>query len=1048
MAITRLPNGHHVVIDPLYDAPGAITDAGAVHHYDASWTRLATLRGSRPYDHVGSGGVTILADGSYAVHSPNWDRDAIADAGAITWCPASTGVNGVVSATNSLTGRAAGDLLGESRLTFLSDGSMIVRCSGWDSPPLVDVGAVAWFTASSRPIGILQETSSIIGSSDNDRIGSDDVLPLSGGRFLIRSSTWNNGPISDAGSITWCPGGTPLSGVVSATNSMVGSYANEALGSSSITVLANGNLVIANPSWTNGSVANAGAVRWCEGSTASTGPITAANSLVGTTSGDRIGSAGIIAIPNGHFIVASPEWNLSSSVSDVGAVTWVNGTSGIAGAVSAANSLVGSRALDQVGSTGVKLLPCPGNVWNYVVTSPYWGPSSSLPNPGAATWCSGSTGLTGPVSAANSLTGATAQCRVGNEGIVVLPQGNFFVVSSTWDSATQTDIGAVTWVNGTTGMTGNVTAQNSLTGSTAGDAIGAGGITVLANGNAVLSSPGWSAGTGAVTWLPSTGATGAISSMNSLIGSATGDRAGSAGITPLPSGHYLVRSPDWQGGAGALTWADGGAGIVGSLSAGNSLVGSSANDRVGDVAVRILADGNYVVSAPYWDRGSIADAGAVMLCPGGTATTGTMDESNALVGSAENDLAGISGITALTNGAYVVNSGRWGSDDRGAVTWGKAGTGVRGTISPGNSLVGASANDGVGSSGTSALPGGRYLVRSGSFDRGAIPDTGAVTIGNAQGSAGVIGPANSLVGPLVSGHLRPFQLSAGRLVTGMPSSNRIILMDPIEQMVTDGDVRALGTVASGSSTTLVLKYQAATGPNFAAPAVTIDGSDAGLFTIIGATAPDSDGVGTVTVAFAPTGSGAKNATLHIGDIDVALTGSGNTPPVFAGASASTFNETPLVLYHAKLFRSTTDPEGDSFTVTMATPSQHGGTVQVRGDSVVYYPPAGFTGTDQFVITLTDARGADSQSTIQVEVGGPLGTGQNQPSISTDTSGGQITQITLTWQVIPLRSYEIERSSNLTDWTPVTVAAANEVGRLRWNDNSPLQGSSYYRLRTP
>lgn len=1051
MAVTRLPNGHHVVVDPFYDAPGAITDAGAVHHYDSAWTKLSTLRGSRAYDHVGSGGITVLLDGSYAVHSPNWDNDTIPDAGAITWCAAS-GLNGVVSASNSLTGRSPLDRMGESRITFLNDGAMIIRCSGWDTGSLIDVGAMAWFTPLSRPLGALQEASCIIGQSNGDRIGYDDVVQLPGGRFLIRSATWDNGTVVDAGSITWCAGGAPLSGTVSAANSMVGAYADEQLGSSRITPLANGNFVISNADWINGSVAGAGAVRWCDGHVATTGPITPANSLVGTTTTDRVGSAGIIPIPNGNFIVASPVWNLSTAVSDVGAVTWVDGNTGLAGAVSAGNSLVGSRGFDQIGLTGVALLPCPGDVWNYVVSSPFWGPSTTLPDLGAVTWCSGSTGRTGAVSTANSLTGSTGQCRLGNEGVVVLPAGNYLVVTSTWDSPTQADVGAVTWVDGTTGLIGNATAANSLVGSVAGDTIGIGGVTALADGSAVVASPAWGTGTGAATWLPASGLIGSVSASNSLIGSVPGDRIGSAGITPLPDGHYLVRSPEWQNSgviaAGAVTWADGTIATTGSVSAANSLVGSTADDRLGDVGIRLLSDQSYVLSAPYWDNGSIADAGAVIHCSASSATVGTLSETNALVGSSVNDLVGISGITPLSNGAYLVNSGQWGADDRGAVTWGKAGTGVRGIVSAGNSLTGASAGDRVGSNGTSALPDGRYVLQTGSYDRDGIPNTGAVTLGSANGTAGAIGPANSLVGPLVSGHLRPFAMDSGRLLTGLPTSNRIVLIDPVEQLVINGDTRNLGTIASGATSTLLLKYHASTGPNSAAPLISIDGADAALFTIVSSSSPDADATGTVTIAFSPSNSGTKSAMLHIGDITVALTGAGNSPPIYAGTSATTFNETPLILYYTKLFRSTTDPEGDSFTVTMAAPSQHGGKVQVRGDSIIYYPPAGFTGSDQFVITLTDSRGANSQSTIQVAVSGPLGEGENRPTISTDTQGNQITKITLTWQVIPMRSYEIERSSNLITWTPLTVEAANEVGRLRWEDTSPLQGTSYYRLRTP
>src|SRR5207302_529632 len=93
--------------------------------------------------------------------------------------------------------------------------------------------------------------------------------------------------------------------------------------------------------------------------------------------------------------------------------TWGNGSTGISGTVSAANSLVGSNpgngivgnlsSGDLVGSWVTSLTN-----GNYVVKSPYWNG-----NRGAATWGSGSTGISGTVSAANSLVGNNSGDQVG-----------------------------------------------------------------------------------------------------------------------------------------------------------------------------------------------------------------------------------------------------------------------------------------------------------------------------------------------------------------------------------------------------------------------------------------------------------------------------------------------------------------------------------------------------------------------------------------------------------------------------------------------------------
>ena len=65
--------------------------------------------------------------------------------------------------------------------------------------------------------------------------------------------------------------------------------------------------------------------------------------------------------------------------------------------------------------------------------------------------------------------------------------------------------------------------------------------------------------------------------------------------------------------------------------------------------------------------------------------------ANSLVGSTAFDLVGFSGVTALTNGNYVVSSREWDNGavgDAGAATWGNGTTGISGEVSAANSLVG------------------------------------------------------------------------------------------------------------------------------------------------------------------------------------------------------------------------------------------------------------------------------------------------------------------------------------------------------------------------
>ncbi len=157
----------------------------------------------------------------------------------------------------------------------------------------------------------------------------------------------------------------------------------------------------------------------------------------------------------------------------------------------------------------------------------------------------------------------------------------------------------------------------------------------------------------------------------------------------------------------------------------------SAGNQFGATVVA-LSTGNVVITSPFDDAGGI-DAGAVYLFNGATGAL-----ISTLTGSTADDNVGLDGVMALTNGNYVVSSKFWDgvAVDVGAVTWGDGTTGIAGVVSASNSLVGSTINDNVGLSGVTALTNGDYVVSSKFWDGGAV-DVGAVTWGN--GTTGTVG---------------------------------------------------------------------------------------------------------------------------------------------------------------------------------------------------------------------------------------------------------------------------------------------------------------------
>jgi hypothetical protein len=531
--------------------------------------------------------------------------------GAATLMNGVTGTFGTISAANSLVGVSPGDSVGVDGVA-LGNGNFVIRSKGWNS----QAGAVTWGNGVLGVTGVVSATNSLVGNP-GDQV-AEEVLALANGNYVVRSPSWSN----NAGAVTWASGAGGTIGVISAANSLVGNPGDQI--GQKISTLAGGNYVVQTLAWGN----NAGAVTWASGSSATVGIVSAANSLVGNP-GDKIGEF-VFALPNGNYVVQSSAWN-----NRAGAVTWGNGKGGSIGVLSAANSLIGNPG-DYVSIDGITVLAN----GNYVVASPYWNQSS-----GAVTWGNGAGGTTGFVSASNSLIGDPGDViSIFNtgRGVTALPNGNYIVRSSSWHQYTK----AVTWGNGQGGTVGKVSAANSLVG-VQGDE-NAMDLVVLSNSNYLIVNRYWNQGAGAVTWgNGALGTSGVISIANSLVGirmaaSPMGRDEVGYYVVALPNGNYVVGSPLWNNGIGAVTWANGLTGVTGLVTGGNSLTGSRPGDYVGgtiaigafDVGTKALSNGNYLVTSSNWNN----NTGAMTICDGTQPTTGAVSNSNSFVGLAGNSI--------------------------------------------------------------------------------------------------------------------------------------------------------------------------------------------------------------------------------------------------------------------------------------------------------------------------------------------------------------------------------------------------------------------------
>lgn len=575
-------------------ADGRVHDVSGATMYGAEVTDKNSLRGPESlrnhdpkqqhptisaFSRVSSGGIVALADGNYAVVSPEWnlvDQQRhlnLDDCGAVTFGDGTAGTRGFVTTTNSLYGSGPHSRVGSGGVTTLDDGSYFVGSPAWDrydqNVTLIaqDVGAVT----------LVGRNGQVTNNSGVQLLGTT-INPDARDR-----KTWNSlagetgvtsggGPLDDgdqvgSGGITKVRlAGTDYYAVSSPLwNRPAGKGAESIEEVGAVTLLkATGEVIVVDPRDSR---------RLDTRPRGSTVAVT--NSLHGDEKGDRVGSGGVTPLVKGNFVVNSPEWRSGKTRAELD-----QQSGGGYGGSGPGGGDAGGGAPDRVDRGAATWV-------------------GQLPN-GTFRGIGMDTKVV--VSASNSLVGSTPFDQVGSGGVVALATGHYAVVSPAWDHNGVRDVGAVTWGSGTIGAVGTVRGGTGRTlhGSTADDGVGSGGVTPLSDGSYVVASPHWSSpdivgssgerivnDAGAVTRIGPDGliapwaasAHTQVSTRNSLVGTDKHDRVGSGGVTALAKGHYLVTSPEWGvvegvgGDRGAITWVAGGAARRADVTPANSRFG-------------------------------------------------------------------------------------------------------------------------------------------------------------------------------------------------------------------------------------------------------------------------------------------------------------------------------------------------------------------------------------------------------------------------------------------------------------------------------------------
>ena len=423
----------------------------------------------------------------------------------------------------------------------LSNGNIVVTDPTLTVNGFPLAGAVYLFNGASGAL-----ISTLTGSAANEMVGGGGIGVLTNGNFVAISISSATGTTLGFGpTATFVNGTTGLNGVVSKSNSLLMGPGDAGAGGSTMV-----NCPVGPANVTDAACATALAnVRF---PSPATSPITASGSprSIADTPGSQNETFNFIALPNGNYLILN-----------LNAVTFGDGTVGVTGPVTTSNSLFGGPN-DFLGGYQVASIFPPSPITVY----PNAAYSLQSATTGTISFGSGAKGAAGQIPTAASINGSS---------VITLPNGNFVVSGNN----------GVTLVGGVT-----LAPINTLTGTDASSEV-----TVLTNGNYVVTSPDFGGGIGAATWVNgTTGLSGSVSAANSLVGAVTTDAIGNLGTLALTNGNYVVQSPQFGGGLGAATFGNGRTGLIGVVSQANSLVGAAPTTNDGLEAFS-LENGNYVV---------------------------------------------------------------------------------------------------------------------------------------------------------------------------------------------------------------------------------------------------------------------------------------------------------------------------------------------------------------------------------------------------------------------------------------------------------------------
>ena len=349
----RLANGNFVVASPDDDVDGVI-NAGSIRVFSGEdGTAVgAPLVGDNESDDLGEE-VLVLNNGNFIVVSRSDDENGVADIGSIRLM---SGVDGQQIGATIVGGLSSGTP-SSIDVVVLPNDNFVVLLAQADSGTVIAAGVARLFDGETGA----QLGDAIAGDQADDMLGSAGITALGTDHYALISPQDDSG-VTDGGSVMLLSSttntlvGAPYFGDVAGDLSEAKVFS--LFESASMDIVASNHYALVAPYDDVGGLEDAGSVTVINGST---------NELVGTPvtgddAGDRLGFQGVINLPStARFAVASP-FDTVAGVAEAGSVKLISSVDGSV----IVDSIVGDAEQDSLSLGGIHALPN----GNFVVVSP------------------------------------------------------------------------------------------------------------------------------------------------------------------------------------------------------------------------------------------------------------------------------------------------------------------------------------------------------------------------------------------------------------------------------------------------------------------------------------------------------------------------------------------------------------------------------------------------------------------------------------------------------------------------------------------------------